>query len=221
VADPKRLDFEKPERRSEKRKREREERGLPPKPPRPRGADLIPTLPPLEVDTQLIQRDPDQRAIACVNLRLQGAPFHEVAKELGYPTAAIAKSAFIAALAAMNPPEDWETLRQTEVMRAEAQLRRSTQMASAEYLVYTDDTGQERVVPNVDRLKWHEQVGKDLALHATISGAKAPAHVKVSADTQELDQLVAALLEQSGAKGDVEVDILALDEIEAEVIEED
>lgn len=221
MADPKRLDFDQPERKSEIRKRERAEAGLPPKPPRPKPIDMVPKLPPIEVDMQEIQKDPDQRAAACVNLRLQGAPFHEIAKELGYPSAGIAKSAYIAALANMHPPEDWETLRRTEQARAEAQLRRSTQMANAEYLIAHDEDGTERHIVNSDRLKWHEQAGRDLMLHATITGAKAPARVEVSADTEELNELVRRLADLSGAGGDIEANILELDELEAEIVEDD
>lgn len=221
MPEPEHVDFDPAESKAERRARLREEMGLPPAPPRPKVVDLVPKLPPLEVDMQLIQQDPDQRAVACVNLRLQGAQFHEIAKELGYASATAAKSAYIAALANMNPPEDWETLRRTEQARAEAQLRRSTQMANAEYLVVHNEDGSETRIPNSDRLRWHEQAGKDLMAHAIITGAKAPARVEVSADTEELNELVRRLADLSGAGGDIEADILALEELEAEIVDEE
>lgn len=185
----------------------------------------IPELPPLDIDPQQV-RKPDQRAVACVNLRLAGTPFHEIAKQLEYVDASAAKAAYFAALASTNPPEDWETLRQTEVLRAEAQLRRSTAMASAAYLVVhrtaVEEDGTEveveEHIPNVDQLRWHEQAGKDLALHAMISGAKAPTRLEVSADTQELNQMVQVLLQKHGEQRQVEANIFDLDVIDAEEV---
>lgn len=184
---------------------------------------LIPELPPLEVDPEKL-RNPDQRAAACVNMKLAGAPFHAIAKELGYATPTMAKEAYIAALARTNPPEDWETLRQTEALRAEQQLARSVAMASADYLVVRrivkDENGKEyeltEHIPNADKLRWHEQAGKDLALHAMITGAKAPARVEVSADTQELNQMVQILLQGKAAQGEIEAEVWDADEVPAE-----
>lgn len=181
---------------------------------------LIPELPPLEVDPSKL-RNPDQRAAACVNMKLAGAPFHEIAKELGYADAQTAKTAYIAALARMNPVEDWETLRQTEALRAEQQLARSVAMASADYLVVKrtvkDEEGKEyeliEHVPNADKLRWHEQAGKDLALHAMITGAKAPARVEISADTQELNQMVQVLLQNQASQGEIEAEVWDAEEV--------
>lgn len=182
---------------------------------------LIPELPPLEVDPEKLS-NPDQRASACVNMKLAGAGFHDIAKELGYADAQAAKTAYIAALARMNPVEDWETLRQTEALRAEQQLARSIAMASADYLIVhkivKDEEGKEyeviEHVPNLDKLRWHEQAGKDLALHATITGAKAPARVEVTADTQELNQMVQVLMQaKQGQQGELEAEIWDVEEV--------
>lgn len=178
----------------------------------------VPSLPPLKVDIdKVLEVSTDRverRQVAVVNMRLAGAPFYEIAKELGYSTATLARSAYIQALANMNPPEDWETLRRTEEMRAEQQLARSVAMASAEYLVVHNEDGTEERVPNRDRLRWHEQAGKDLALHAMISGAKAPTRMEVSADSQELNRLVDQIITlQGGRQGDMEADILQIEEL--------
>lgn len=143
MSDERHLDFEKPKTKAEQRA-EAGKTGEKPKPLKER----IPVLPSLEVDPAKVGR-PDQRAVACANMRLAGAPFHEIAKALQYADAAAAKQAFIAAMAGMNPVEDIETLRQSEAMRAELLFRRSLAMASADYLVVTEtdpETGEEREV---------------------------------------------------------------------------
>lgn len=205
-----RVDFEQPKRKAELAA----EAGHPRK-PKTRGS--IPVLPSLGVDPDKVKR-PDQRAVACANMRLMGAPFHEIAKALDYADAGSAKQAFIAAMSGMNPVEDIETLRQSEAMRAEILFRQSIAMASADYLVVTEkdeETGEmvEVRVPNTDRLRWHEQAAKDLALHAMITGAKAPARLEVSASTQELNQMVHVLIQAQGAQAELEADVWDADEI--------
>lgn len=212
MTEPKRLEFDKPKTSAQLRR----EAGKAPRSVVRR--QQVPVLPSLEVDPADI-RKPDQRAVACVNMRLNGAPFHEIAKQLEYVDAAQAKAAYISALARTNPPEDWETMRQMEVLRAESLLRRSLAMASADYLivrrVVEDEEGHEyeveEQVPNTEKLRWHEQASKDLALHATISGAKAPARVEVSADTQELNQMVQVLLQAQNADRAIEAEIWDVD----------
>ena len=204
-----RMDFEKPESYAEAAKRIRKEHGLPELAPKA----SVPVLPPMQVDPETIQKA-DQRAIACVNMRLAGAPFWEIAQTLEYANAGSAKAAFIAAMAEMNPPEDWETLRQQEAMRAEQQLRRSIAMASADYLV-DDETGQR--IPNTEKLKWHEQASKDIALHVMITGAKAPNRIEVSATVQELNAMVNTLIaKQGGELEELEADVLAMDDLPPE-----
>lgn len=225
MADEQHLEFERPASKHEERAAARAEAGLPPKEPKKRLADKIPQLPALQVDPANL-RKPDQRAVACVNLRVAGTPFHEIARLLEYESAGSAKAAYISAMANLFPQESWEQLRQTETMRAEQQLRRSVEMASAEYLIVhtgeVDEDGNEIVkrVANADRLRWHEQAGKDLALHAMITGAKAPVRVEVAASVQELNEIANELIAAEGSR-DLEADIFDLDEIEAEVVEED
>lgn len=201
--DPAFLDFEKPARKKARRVGKMPGDEVVPL------RERIPMLPDLGVDPSRITTS-DQRSVACVNMRLAGAPFHEIANELGYRTATSARQAYIAALAHSYPVEDWETLRQVEAMRAEALLRRSLAMASADYLV-DHETGEK--IPNSDRIRWHEQAGKDLALHATITGAKAPTRVEVSATTQELNQMVNALMQAQGEANEIEAGIWDAEEI--------
>lgn len=218
------LEFERPASKGEERAAAREAAGLPPRQPKKRLAQ-IPVLPPLGVDPDTLKK-PDQRAVACVNLRIAGTPFHEIAAQLEYESAGAAKAAYTAALANLYPTEAWEQLRQTEAMRAEQQLRRSVAMASADYLlVHTgelDEDGNEIInrVPNTDKLRWHEQAGKDLMMHAIITGAKAPTRVEVSASVQELTEIANELIAAEGSR-DVEADIFELEELEAEVVEEE
>lgn len=214
MSDVNRISFEPPKRKSELRAKGGKAATKKQKPLKER----IPTLPPLDVDPAKIVK-PDQRSVACVNMRMAGAPFHEIAVELGYSDASQAKQQYINALANMFPIEDWETLRQIEAMRAETQLRRSFAMAGAEYLV-DHETGEK--IPNTDRLRWHEQAGKDLALHAMITGAKAPARLEVSASTQELNQMVQVLLQANGDTPEIEADVYDIDDLpdEANPMEE-
>lgn len=56
--------------------------------------------------------------------------------------------------------------------------------------------------------------------HAMITGAKAPVRVEVAASVQELNEIANELIAAEGSR-DLEADIFDLDEIEAEVVEED
>lgn len=207
------LDIEEPQRKSEQRST----------PPKPRPKSQVPRLPRTSVDPDKIGK-PDQRAVACVNLKLAGAPFHQIAEELGYASPAAAEQAYVSALAGMYPVETWESLRQVEALRAEQLFARSFAMASADYLVVEGDDGEEVQVPNTERRQWHEQAAKDLMMHATITGAKAPARVEVNANTQEINQMVEIILSQQRGDRALEANIWDLEDIpqvvDAEVVED-
>ena len=126
-----RVDFEKPMSRGEKA-------ALAGKPPRKPLHERIPKLPEMERMDPANLQQPEQRQVACVNLKLAGASFADIAKELSYASADSARTAYYSALANMHPPEDIETMRQMEGMRAEALFRKSLAMASADYLVATE-----------------------------------------------------------------------------------
>ncbi len=218
-----RMSFEQPPRKSEQRAAAAAERGEEPRKPRTKGQ--IPRLPRRDVDPEKIAK-PDQRAVACVNMKLAGASFVDIANELGYAGPQAAEQAYVNALAGMYPVETWESLRQIEAMRAEQLFSQSFAMASADYLVVDDADGNEVQVPNTERLKWHEQAAKDLMMHAAITGAKAPARVEVSASTQELNQMVEIILHNSGAERAIEASVFDLADIpddgieDAEVVED-
>jgi hypothetical protein len=175
-----------------------------------RKGPAIPVLKPLDVDPEKMLK-PDQRAVAAVNLRLAGAPFVEIAKELGYSSPKAAETAYVSALAEMYPVESWENLRQIEAMRAEVLLRQALAMAQADFFVDANDA--DVLIPNTEKARWHDQALKALQVHAMITGARAPARLEVSASTQELHQMVTAILQAQGGEPIVEADIFQMDEI--------
>jgi hypothetical protein len=178
-----------------------------PKTPRP----LIPVLPEITTEVEKITK-PTQRAAACVNMRLAGAKsFQFIADELGYANAQAAQDAYVSALAHMYPMSSWETMRQEAALRAEERLRRSLAMANADYFVDANDP--KKLIPNADKIRWHEQSGKDLALHVMITGAKAPTRIEMSADTQELNSLLQELLVAQGAEPELEASVWDIDEV--------
>lgn len=156
-----------------------------------------------------VVRGVSQRAKACANMRLEGASFQEIAEVLEYADAKEAKRDCTRALAATHPSEDWETMRQVEVMRAERLFKQSLAMASADYLI--DPDGDR--VPNSDKLKWHQQAASDLMNHATISGAKAPSKLEITPGEEQLEQLVEKLLERGGYEVMQEAEVLELTQI--------
>lgn len=196
---------------------QREAAGLPrvPKKPLKERIPRLPDEPRVDPDTV---KEGDTRSLAAANMRLRGAPFHEIAEKLGYADASSVRSAVVSALARMNPVEDLETLRQAATLRGEILFRQSLAMASADYLV--DDEGNK--IANTDKLRWHEQAAKDLNLLTMITGAKAPAKLEVSSTSQELSQMVHVLVQANGMQ-QPEADIWAIAEteaIEAEIVED-
>lgn len=182
------------------------------------GKPVIPQLPAkdevLPVDEIATRLDDPQdltlRTLACVNMKLAGAPWPEIAATLGYKTPNAARTDYTRALAQTHQAEDWETLRVTESARAEALFRRSLAMASADYLI-DGETGEK--FPNVDRLRWHQQANADLALHAMISGAKAPAKLEITPGEQQFESLVNRMLIAQGHEEVLEAEVLELEEI--------
>lgn len=192
-----------------------------PRTPKPK-AQHIPKLPPIEISAEIIA-EASTRGQACVNLRLEGVPWPEVVKLLDFADVVSAQQTYYATLASMHPQSNWEVLRQEAALRAEAQFRRSFAMAGAETLLVTvekeDGTTEQRAVPNTDRLRWHEQANKDLALLVNITGAKAPARLEVTASTAELNQMVQVLLASHAGAAELEADVFDLDELPAEVVD--
>lgn len=209
---------------------EPDEMGFAPPPKRPRSKKsqddekrraVIPVLP------QVARLDPDDIDMrggvtkldeAVVSMRIDGAPFEEIARVLSLPSAEAAYTRMVAALAKTHPREDWETLRNLEVARAEQLMRRSFAMAEADFFVDAEDPTV--MIPNTEKLRWHQQAGQDLALHATITGAKAPTRVEITPTDQEYDALVTEVLRARGHVEPKEYNILAIEDIQdAEVVE--
>lgn len=153
-----------------------------------------------------VTRGLSQRARACVNMRLEGASFMEIADFLEYESPQEAKRDCERALAATHPPEDWETLRQMASARAEKLFQNSFAHAQADYLI--DSDGNQ--VPNAEKRQWHAQAATDLMNYATISGAKAPTKVEVTPGEVQMERLVEQMLARSGHQVVEEADVLEL-----------
>lgn len=199
------LNIRKPMTKAEKRAAA----GKAPKTPK-KATARIPVLPTMTTDVEKLQK-PDQRSRACVNMKLAGAGFQAIADELGYASAQSAQDAYVSALANMYPMANWETLRQEAALRAEELLRTSLAMANADYFVDANDP--KTLIPNTDKLRWHEQAGKNLALHVMITGAKAPTRIEMSADTQELNGLLQTLLAAEGREPEIEASVWDIEDI--------
>ncbi len=215
TGEARRLSFDKPLTKAEQRAAAGK---APATTPRRTLRDRIPTLPKVTVDPDVLTK-PDQRAVATVNMKLAGASFVDIARELSYATPKDAETAFISALSTMYPISSWEILRQEAALRAEERLRRSHAMATADYFVDANDP--EHKIANVDKLRWHEMEGKDLALLVTITGAKAPARMEINADTAMLAQMAAAVLAGQANQPELEASVWDIDDIDDadEVIE--
>ena len=173
----------------------------------------IPVLPPLDIDARTISLRGviTQLDRAVVNMRITGASFDKIAEVLQLESAEDAKRRLIRTLAKTHPEEDWETLRQLEIARADQILEQAMAMARADYFVDLDDP--EHLIPNEDKLRWHGAAQSALALHATITGAKAPQRLEITPTDQEYGALVQKMLELEGKAAPKEYDIL-----DAEVI---
>lgn len=174
-------------------------------PPKPPAIVKLPDREPAMKSTEVV-RGLSQRAKACVNMRLEGASFMEIADFLEYETPQDARRDCERALAATHPPEDWETLRQVATARAEGLFQQSYRMARADFLV--DQDGNQ--VPNVDKRGWHNQAAQDLMNHAIISGAKAPAKLEVTPGEAALDRLADKMLKRGGYTVTEEAEALEL-----------
>ena len=177
---------------------------------------VIPVLPEFEVDVNRIDLSGGVSRLdrAVVNMRVTGASFQKIADVLDLDSAAEAKKILIATIAKTHPEEDWDTVRQLEVARADQLLEQAMAMASADYFVDKDDP--DNLIPNEDRLRWHGAAQSALALHATITGAKAPQRLEVTPTDREYGELVTRLLEIEGKAPPKEYDIL-----DAEVVPDD
>jgi hypothetical protein len=181
---------------------------------KPHKRNAIPVLPPSPIPIEEIRGNPGRRSRACVNLRIERVPWHEVVRLLEYDTIEQARADYLRAIASMHQPEEAETMRAATIENAEQLLRRSMAMASADYLV--DAEHPEKKIPNRDRLRWHAQAGADLNMLATLQGVKAPIRVEVTPTEEQYAMLTAAVLQARGVDPVIEAEVLELEEIPAE-----
>lgn len=173
----------------------------------------IPVLPALDIRVSDLKMAGDVTSLdaAVVAMRIDGAPFAKIAEVLDLPNAGEAKQRMYRAIARTHPQEDWETLRMLETARVDQLLEQSMAMAKADYFVDADDP--DHLIPNEDKLRWHGQAAADIALHATITGAKAPTRIEITPSDQEYAILVQKMLEIEGKTPPKEYDILEVQEI--------
>lgn len=177
-------------------------------------AKRIPTLPEpgtTSREIELARRDSKKRSVACVNLRIEGTPWPEVVELLEYTSVQAARADFHRALADMHPAEDAETVRRLAALSAEQLFRRSLRMASADYFVDADDP--EHKIPNTDRIRWHDQANRDLALWTTITGAKAPVKLEHDLSGSQIEALLDKMLAGSDDLPVLEAEVLDLDDL--------
>ena len=183
------------------------------KKPKEPKSPAIPALPaPTKPLTSAeVKRGVSVRDRAAVNLKLAGASYAEIADTMEFDTPAHAKRAVERALALTHSPDDWETLRMLAAGRAEALFQRSFAMAGADYLV--DEDGNR--IPNVDKLRWHQQAAADLMNHAVITGAKAPTKIEITPDEEKLDAIVSNLMSRMGHEDIVDAEVIELEALPA------
>lgn len=177
----------------------------------------IPVLPDSSIPIEEIRGNPTRRSRACVNLRIERVPWHEIVQLLEYDSIEQARTDYLRAIASMHKPEEAETMRLLTIANAETLLRRSMAMAGADYLVDADRPTKK--IPNTERLRWHQQAGQDLNLLATITGVKAPLQVQVTPTDEQYAILTAAVLRARGVELVQEAEVLEL-EVLPEIEEE-
>lgn len=175
---------------------------------------VIPVLPETTVPIEEIRGNPGLRSRACVNLRVERTPWHEIVRLLEYDTVEQARADYLRTLASMHKPEEAETMRALTIANAEQLLHRSMQMASANFLV--DAEHPEKKIPNREQLRWHAQAGQDLNLLATITGVKAPLKVEITPTEEQYALLTAAVLQARGVQPIIEAEVLELEELTEE-----
>ena len=192
----------------------------PPKPPvEPSGEKRrrIPVLPKMDVLAEDIDLSDGvtRRDRAVVNMRITGASFAKIAEVLEIRGGAVeAKKILYSTLAKTHPEEDWDTLRQLTVARADRLLEQAMEMAAATHFVDMEDP--DHLIPNDDQIRWAGIAQSALALHTTITGTRAPVKMELTPSDQEYGQIVQKLLEIEGKAPPKEFDIL-----DAEIVEDE
>lgn len=171
--------------------------------------------PPLITDERALARanadleEPDRvsRQEAAVALRMEGAPYSEIATTLGYSSASQARQAVERSLAALaNSPEDRDHLRFLEARRLERILRGIWRKATSETL--TDEDGHER--PNEEHLAAARTALAVIDRHSRLYGLDAPQEMVIYNPTQiELQKWVEQVAANVRSAGPQEVDIIS------------
>lgn len=196
--------------KGKKRKSKEKDEPKPPAIPKAPGT----AIEPLTGDE--IKRGISQRARSAANLKVEGYSYQDIADLLEFDKAADAKRAVESVLAAIHGPGDYETIRIIAAARAEDALRRSTQMAKANFIQMEDGDR----VPNTEQLRWHQQAGTDLMNWAVITGAKAPTKVEITPGDDDMERLVALMLERSGHEEIVDAEVIDLEYIPNEPVDD-
>jgi len=148
---------------------------------------------------------------AAANLKVDGFTYQEIADTLEFKDAGEAKKAVERVLAKTHSTDDYETLRILAATRAERRLAQSVRMADADFLVVTDEEGNETKVPNERKLAWHQQSAIDLMNWATIVGAKAATKIEVNPDVDQIEALVSRIVAGAGHQEVIEAEVIDFD----------
>jgi hypothetical protein len=151
------------------------------------------------------------RARAAANLKVDGFSYQEIAETLEFKDAREAKREVERVLALTHSTDDYETLRILAASRAEQRLRLSSIMAGTDFLIVTDDEGNEVRIPNDKKFQWHQQAGVDLMNWATITGAKAPTKIELNPDVEAMEALVSRIAAAAGHEDVLEAEVIDLD----------
>jgi hypothetical protein len=149
------------------------------------------------LNADLEESDRVSRMEAAVALRMEGAPFSEIAEILGYSSAAQARIAIERALAALaQSPEDRDHLRFLEARRLERILRGLWKKATGEIESEEHLAAARTALAIIDR-------------HSRLYGLDAPQEMVIYNPTQiELQKWVEQVAGQIRSAGPQEVDII-------------
>ena len=159
-----------------------------------------------KANTDLEEPDRLSRQEAAVGMRMEGAPYSEIAAALGYSSATQARTAVERSLAALaNSPEDRDHLRFLEARRLERILRGIWKKATSETLVRD---GEE--VENVEHLAAARTALAIIDRHSRLYGLDAPQEMVIYNPTQvELNKWVENIASRVRSAGPQEVDIIS------------
>jgi hypothetical protein len=164
-------------------------------------------------NADLEEKDRLSRQEAAVAMRMEGAPYSDIAATLGYANATQARTAVERCLASLShSPEDRDHLRFLEARRLERILRGIWKKATQEFI--TDENGEK--IANVEHLAAARTALAVIDRHSRLYGLDAPQELVVYNPTQiELQKWIEKVAGQVRSAGPEEVDIIS-----GEVIDE-